>query len=563
MKKTKRTRIFSLVLAFLFCLQSPAFSELSEPEYEDKDENMTTGYFPSPVNLSHLAKNPPKNLTKKALASNIPAVYDMRNTGKLTPVKNQNPYGTCWAHAAIAACESNYLIRSKKGNFSGSLGNSKTLNLSEMYLAWFAYANPDSGKSFGLNNKNSSLKKILNQGGNETKSTAILTRIGIVQESSMPYGKSVSKNAKPGNYKRVLRVKEATFSAPSLSSKEQDKIIKQLVMDKGAVLISYHEDSKFYNKKTNSYYRAGSDSTNHMVAIVGWNDNYPRENFGRNKPKHNGAWLIRNSWGTNWGAGGYFWLSYEQYRYSGTAYTVEPVKEKLNYYGYDDLGWLKSVNVNGKRTSYAANVFKVKNSDESLSEVGFYTTDNGAKYTVSIYNYGSSKPSAKNLTESRKPVATKSGTMDIAGYHTIKFDGIYLEEGDYFSVVLKVYTPSYNYPVAIEKYYKNYAENVVVNSGESYFSSDNKNWIDGKNFDGGSNACIKAFTVCVPDDEDDEEYYDDDDFDDDYDDDYDEDCDDDWDEDLDDECEDDDEDYDEYEEDDDFDEDDWDEDEEE
>lgn len=517
MTTKKRTILFSLVL--LFFIQNQIFAE---------EFNFETGYVPPPVDMSHLSKNPPKNITKRAFASKIPAVYDLRNTGKLTPVKNQTPYGTCWAHAAMAACESNYLIRSKKGNFSGSLGNSKTLNLSEMFLAWFTYANPDKTKSFTINNN----KSILNQGGNETKSTAILTRIGIVQESSMPYGKSVKKNTRPGNYTRVLRLKEATFSAPSLSSREQDKIIKQLIMDKGAVLISYCEESKYHNKKNHSYYRAGDTTVNHMVVIVGWDDYYPREKFGINKPKHNGAWLVRNSWGTKWGAGGYFWMSYEQYRHSGTAFTVEPVKEKLNHYGYDDLGWLRSVNVNGKRTSYAANVFRVKNSSESLSEVGFYTTDNRTKYTISIYNYGDSKPSGKNLT-AEEPVARKSGTMDIAGYHTIKFDDVYLEEDDYFAVVLKVQSPSYNYPLAVEQYCKNYAENVVVNSGESYFSSDGKNWIDGKKFDGGSNACIKAFTICIPDDD---EYYDEDedeyeyeDYDDDYDDDYDEEYEEDWD----------------------------------
>lgn len=547
-KTTKKTRTILFSLFLLLCFENLIFAEVKDFESLSADiSEGSTGYVPSPIDMSYLAKNPPKNVTKRAFAAKIPATYDMRNTGRLTPVRNQDAYRTCWSHAAMAACESNYLIRSKKGNFSGSLGDAKTLNLSEMYLAWFTYANPDTSKTFTVINDNG----ILNQGGNETKSTAILTRIGIVQESSMPYGESVSKSSKPGNYTRVLRVKEATFSAPSLSSGEQDKIIKQLVMDKGAVLISYYEESKYHNNRTHAYYSSGRSTTNHMVVIVGWNDNYPRNNFGIDKPKRNGAWLVRNSWGSNWGAGGYFWLSYEQYRHSGTAYTVEPVKEKLNHYGYDDLGWLCSVNVHAKRTGWAANVFQVKNSNEILREVGFYTTDNGTKYSVSVYSYGKSQPSEANLTAD-EPVATKSGTMDMAGYHTIKIDDVPLKHGDYFAIVLKVYTPLHDYPIAVEKYYKNYADNVVVNSGESYFSSDGKKWTDGKNFNGGSNACIKAFTVCKDsdyedDDEDyddeDEDYYDDeceyeyDDFDDDYDDDYDDDCeDDDWDDD----CEDDD-----------------------
>ena len=526
-------------------------NEDEEGESETNNHSMM-GYVPSPLDMSHLSKNPPKNVTKRALASKIPPTYDMRNTGKLTPIRNQDPYGTCWSHATMAACESNYLIRTKKGNFSGELGDSKKLDLSEMYLAWFAYANTDKGKSFTTkdnsgrvkNASNMNYKDILNQGGNAFQSVAILSRIGIVLEKSMPYGKKPQNNTKPGNYTRVLRVKDATFSPPSLSSAEHDRLVKQLIMDRGPVLISYYEDSNYHNKKTNAYYKANTNTTNHMVAIVGWNDNYPRQNFGRDKPRRDGAWLIRNSWGTKWGGGGYFWMSYEQYRYTGTTFTVEPVDEKLTHYGYDDLGWVTSYNVSGKRTAYAANVFRVKDVDESLCEVGFYTTDNGAKYTISIYDYGTSKPSASNLTKGRKPIATKSGTMDIAGYHTLKFDDIPLKKDNYFAVVLKVNTPSYNFPLAVEQYSKSYAEGVIVNSGESYFSSDGEKWIDGKNFQGGANACIKAFTRLAPttsddeeeeeeedyDDEDDDydEEYDDDDWEEDYDEDYDDDEDDDW-----------------------------------
>ena len=64
-------------------------------------QDFETGYVPPPMDMSHLARNPPKNVTKRTFASKIPAVYDMRNTGKLTPVKDQKPYGTCWAHAAM------------------------------------------------------------------------------------------------------------------------------------------------------------------------------------------------------------------------------------------------------------------------------------------------------------------------------------------------------------------------------------------------------------------------------------------------------------------------------
>ena len=198
----------------------------------EQDGNLT-GYAPSPMDLTHLARNQPQNVKKRALAANIPAKYDMRNTGLLTPIRDQNPYGTCWTHATMIACESNYLIRSKKGIVSKNLGDAKKLNLSEMFLAWFAYYNPEKGKAFTTYDSRGKIKPasnlnrdtILNQGGNEFKAAALVSRTGVILESALPYAKAPNKNAKPENFNPVLRVKEITFAAPSTSSREQEKII--------------------------------------------------------------------------------------------------------------------------------------------------------------------------------------------------------------------------------------------------------------------------------------------------------------------------------------------------
>ena len=74
-----------------------------------------------------------------------------------------------------------------------------------------------------------------------------------------------------------------------------------------------------FNAATSAYYSRGTD-LDHHVCIVGWDDAYPAGRFLR-RPPGPGAFLIKNSWGTTYGQGGYFWISYYD-RMLGTTLTV-------------------------------------------------------------------------------------------------------------------------------------------------------------------------------------------------------------------------------------------------
>ena len=65
------------------------------------------GYIPPPVDLSHLDEIPVERA--RGLAT-FPSSFDWRDTGKVTPVKNQNPCGTCWCFGTTSAVESRVLI---------------------------------------------------------------------------------------------------------------------------------------------------------------------------------------------------------------------------------------------------------------------------------------------------------------------------------------------------------------------------------------------------------------------------------------------------------------------
>ena len=93
-----------------------------------------------------------------AADSNLPAAYDLRDYGRIPPIRDQNPWGTCWAFGALSAVESNYLTRllnadsnerAKISKLAGELANSKDINFSPLHLAWFAKNDADRTRVMG------------------------------------------------------------------------------------------------------------------------------------------------------------------------------------------------------------------------------------------------------------------------------------------------------------------------------------------------------------------------------------------------------------------------------
>lgn len=458
------------------------------------------GHIPDPINLSHLSDNPV--IEQSGLfsgAADFPSSYN--NRVGLPAIRNQGNYSTCWAFAALGAMEVNYVK-----NHAGSAPD-----LSELHLAWFVFEDTTSGHKF---NYHDSDKSTLNQGGFAIQPIAFLTRTsGATQESALSYTQaesvqSVTSGKKAEDYPLYMRVKEI-YSIGDVDYNTHRDDVKRLITDCGGVLVAYHhnkikennviiEDLNCYNSSTHAYYENTSNRSGHMVLLVGWDDNFPRTNFAT-QPEHDGAWLARNSWGTAWGDSGYFWIAYDQPLKEATAYEVSDIEQNFVYYGYDGLGRTEAVNC-----EYSANIFQVKNNSESFKGVAFYTMDNNASYTVSIYDWGAEQPVMTPIKGT--PVWTEAGTFPRAGFHTIDVSSnISFTKGNYFTVVLKLDKTKNGKQTAIEEtsYIKG---DVVVNRGESLFSKNGTTWADGINtsaiMEGNSstktssmNACIKAFTV--------------------------------------------------------------------
>lgn len=412
-------------------------------------------------------------------AETLPSRYDLRDYGRITGIKNQGIPGPCWSFAALGAMESNYLTQ-------GLNTDGKMPDLSELHLAFYMYKDSRSERNFSSRIKSGTLALE----GSPFMAAAFLMRLsGPTNEHELRYTTQITDSQRkamskrePESYRRSMRLRDAYFL---LNAELDIASKKKLIMNHGAIIISlyselskYHSKGKYYTYFNNSH----GTETNHDVLIAGWDDNFSRDNFSP-KPNHNGAWLIKNSWGEMRGNNnGYFWLSYEQYTRGGTAFIVERNNARLKHYGHDDLGFCSVLGY-----SWGANVFRIDGKKEVLREAAFFVPDNNIGYELYVYDLGFNSPSSP---VKGRMISSIKGEIEYAGYHTIRLpEEFTMNQGNYFSVVLK-FTKKI---MPVETKLKDYSENAVVNERESYFSQDGKKWTDGKNLN--SNACIKAYTI--------------------------------------------------------------------
>ena len=415
-----------------------------------------TGYTPDPLNF----QISPSSAT--TLEAALPSAFDLRTTGRLTPIRNQGAYGTCWAFATFGSLES-------------SLMPADSEDFSEDNLAL--------GSGFFPVGTD-----LYNRGGNAQMATAYLARwAGPVSEKDEPYG---TGHVIPGLGARE-HVQDVVY-LPTRTGPTDNDAIKNALTASGAVDVSMYADtSSYYNATSDAYYYNGSVGANHDVCIVGWDDNYSSGNFKSGvQPPGNGAWIVRNSWGTSFGAAGYFYVSYYDTVFAnGTNAVFDDAESPTNYGAvlqYDTLGETEPVGF-GSATGWFMNKFTV-GSASALGAVAFYV--NAASSPYQVYASIDGQP----LT------SVASGTMANAGYHTVKLPSSFsVPAGSKLDVAVKITTPSYNYPIPLEAQFAGYSDQATATAGQGYLSNDGTSWSDLTGYSGHGNdsVCLKAFVTLV------------------------------------------------------------------
>ena len=392
----------------------------------------------------------------------LPERYNLIDDGYVTPLANQQTSGNCWAFASIAALESCIL---KASNITYDLSEENMKNLIEIFS--------DYGWDMETNN-----------GGFDEMAIGYLTSwLGPVNESSDIFD----------DYSLISPVINSIMHVQNIlylgrSSFTDNDAIKKAILDYGAVVTGMFYDN-YYLSSNGAYYYAGSTYANHAVTIVGWDDNYSRENFLSN-PRGDGAWIIKNSWGETWGDEGYFYASY----YDGVIARVgdphylytfilnDSIRLDKNY--QYDISGVTDYFVTGKDVIWYENIFNATD-NELLSAFSTYfntTTD----WEAYIY-----------VNDDLKLVQNGSA---ISGYFTIYLNQfIPLKVGDIFKIALKINASGFaSFPIS---------ENInfirtLYKPNISFFSYDGEEWFDlydytlvGYDHSYSSQvACLKAFT---------------------------------------------------------------------
>ena len=165
----------------------------------------------------------------------------------------------------------------------------------------------------------------------------------------------------------------------------------------------------------------------------------------------------------------------------------QKAESDLNFnkiYYYDNLGWTVSFGYR-RDAAWGANWFIPDNAG-ILTAVGFYATS----YMYEIYIYDEFNGSS--FSDLR---FSQAETLMYGGWYTVKLDQeVAINKNDGFGVVIKFYTPGYNFPVPIEMPIADYSSGATANPGESYISPNGSFWSDITDYYANTNICIKAFS---------------------------------------------------------------------
>lgn len=412
----------------------------------------------------------------------IDTSYDGRKTGFVSPVKNQLNYGSCWAFGMLATVEANWNKQRQAAIKAGKITEAVAkADFSERYLAWLGYNAPlgTDASTYPHPFYPSSIDPdrgiydAYDQGGLEFKAAALLTRgTGLTWEANAPFASKPFQKNDPatrmqgvtlqpevglvtqvyGLYQYVDSMSVNYYydseSKSFVSDSDRQKYIKQLITENGIISVGIYAGPEWNDAKITEIYNQDFDlGANHEVGLVGWDDDYEFTNYkDKNGQPLKGAWIMRNSWGSDWGDGGYAYVSYYDTSLAGGVTSVveaDPLKYtsisqhgQLGsdiYWRWDDEDPVAMETGKGMASHYVAA------RPQFLKAVGFCTLTDAASYEIEVLA-GATEPDNGKSVYTQRGTFGEGDSKEYVGYRTVELDKFTLlpAGGDYV-VRVKIY----------------------------------------------------------------------------------------------------------------------------
>jgi C1A family cysteine protease len=333
--------------------------------------------------------------------NDIPSAYSSVELGIVNSPKSQK-YNDCWIYSSLSVLETKLL----KKDFTANNFSAEHMNL------WAT--TKSNGKGWQRN--------VTSDGYAFTALGYLCSWQGGIEQSDYD---TLAEKYTPDKDLSAF-VNYGVTAIKYLDDCKQEEI-KQEIMDNGSIYAAYSHSPYYENNDRTAYFcpQGSPKSTGHAIAIVGWDDNYSKENFKAINgvlPENDGAWLVKNSWGDYNTLNGYFWLSYEDsylfsstFKYNFAVEDVTEITDDIKLMQNEIYGATYEFNyINDDSVTYL-NLFNFSEGYNKLDSVMFETTAKNSDYEIYYVPAENKIP----VSDETKWTKLNSGKVPYSGYLNI------------------------------------------------------------------------------------------------------------------------------------------------